>query len=155
MIENDTDQNQGKTLDDAILTISRPAAMYLLETSKWTSFLSILGFIFSGLIAVVALFAGSIMATMTPGQANMPKATTFFIGFIYLMMGILYFFPSWYLYQYTRKLKAALSSKDSNELIAAFENQKSLYKFWGIFTIVLLAIYAIILLFALVISSFR
>ena len=95
------------------------------------------------------------MATMTPGQENLPKGMTLLIGAIYITMGVLYFFPSWYLYKYTQKLKSALSSKDSNELIAAFENQKSLYKFWGIFTIVILSIYAVVFLFALVISSFR
>ena len=67
-------------------------------------------------------------------------------------MGAIYFVPSWYLLRYARKLKSALASKDSKELTAAFENEKSLYKFWGVLTIVMIAIYAVMLIL-LVIAS--
>src|SRR5437899_2895375 len=156
MTENNSTQTVGETPEDSILTISRPAAHYLHETSKWTNFLSIMGFILTGLIVVAALFVGSIMSLMRPGEMNnMPKGTTFFLSIMYMIMGLLYFFPSWYLFKYTQKLKSALSSRDSNELIAAFENQKSLYKFWGIFTISIISFYAIILVVTLLIASFR
>jgi hypothetical protein len=142
--------------DDAFLTISRTAAHYLRETSKWAYFLSILGFVLTGLIVVVGLFAGSFMSTMMQGQANaMPEGMSYFLTIFYVLMGLLYFFPSLYLFKYSRKLKSALLLKDSNELLVAFENQKSLYKFWGIFAIAIMSIYAIVLAFAFMASAFR
>jgi hypothetical protein len=143
--------------DDAYLTVSRTAAHYLRETSKWAYFLSILGFVLTGLIVVIGIFAGSFMSTMMQqSQANaMPQGMSSFFSIFYVLMGLLYFFPSWYLFKYSQKLKLAISSKDSNELVAAFENQKSLYKFWGIFAIVMMSIYAIVLAFAFMASAFR
>ena len=42
------------------LHIDATAQSYLSETAKWGNFLSIVGFILSGLIAIIALFAGTI-----------------------------------------------------------------------------------------------
>jgi hypothetical protein len=142
--------------DDAYLTISRTAAYHLRETSKWAYFLSILGFIFTGLIVVIGLFAGSFLSTAMQGQANtMPEGMSVFISAFYVLMGLVYFFPSLYLFRYSQKLKSAISTKDSNELLVAFENQKSMYKFWGIFAIVMMCLYALIILFTFAFSAFR
>ena len=146
----------GETAEEIILTVSRPAAYYLRETSKWAYFLSIMGFILSGLIVLIALFAGAILSAMPAFQESqgksLPPGFGFLISVMYTIMGAIYFVPSWYLLRYARKLKSALASKDSKELTAAFENEKSLYKFWGVFTIVMIAIYAVMLIL-LVIAS--
>ena len=146
----------GENAEEIILTVSRPAAYYLRETSKWAYFLSIMGFILSGLIVLIALFAGAILSAMPAFQESqgksLPPGFGFLIGVVYAIMGAIYFVPSWYLLRYARKLKSALASKDSKELTAAFENEKSLYKFWGVLTIVMIAIYAVMLIL-LVIAS--
>lgn len=154
MEENNSNQAIDHNSNDVILTISRNGANYLLEISKWTHFLSILGFIFTGLIVLLGLFAGSFLAAIMQDQAsNMPAGFSYIMSFIYVLMGLLYFFPSLYLFKYSRKLKAALSKRDNQELVAALENEKSLYKFWGIFTIIMLGLYALMLLFTLGLSS--
>jgi hypothetical protein len=134
--------------NDTGLNITPRAAFYLQETSKWTTFLSIMGFIMIGLIVIVALFAGTFMSTMAPNQ-DLPNGFGFLITLVYLLLGLLYFFPTLYLYKFTQKLKSALESRDSQDLILAFENQKSLYKFWGIFTIVIIGIYAVVFVVAI------
>lgn len=62
---------------------------------------------------------------------------------IYALMGLLYFFPAYYLYKFSTQLKTALAAKDSETLTSAFENQKSLYKFMGIFMIIVLGFYVL------------
>ena len=46
------------------LTITEMAAGYINETRKWAQFLAILGFIGTGMIAIMAIFAGSMFSGM-------------------------------------------------------------------------------------------
>ena len=136
------------------LTISNTAINDLSETGKWTKFLSIIGFIFSGLIVIMGLFAGSIMSSIPNGQiSNMFNGMGIIIGGMYIFMGLLYFFPSWYLFKFSQKIKKALSTQNNNDLNlnAAFNNQKSFYKFWGILTIISIGIYVILFLITLIV----
>jgi hypothetical protein len=145
--------NEEKTTSG--LTISNTAINDLSETGKWTKFLSIIGFIFSGLIVIMGLFAGSIMSSIPNGQiSNMFNGMGIIIGGMYIFMGLLYFFPSWYLFKFSQKIKKALSTQNNNDLNlnAAFNNQKSFYKFWGILMIISIGINVLLFLIALIVS---
>jgi hypothetical protein len=149
-------QPANATSDDAYLKINRVAAAYLLEISKWGNFLAIIGFILTGIIVIFALFAGSIFSIMPQSEMrNMPGGFGAIMTTAYLLLGIVYFFPSWYLFKYAQKLKEALASRNDEVLVEAFENQKSLYKFWGIFAIVMLCFYGVMILFFFAFSVFR
>ena len=131
------------------LSISESSINYLKETSKWTKFLSIVGFVFIGLIVIMALFAGSIFSSLPAGQGNnMPQGFGFLFGFIYLLIGLLYFFPTWYLFNFSKKLKLALIEGSNEALNNSLSNQKSFYKFWGILMIVMISIYVFFGMFA-------
>jgi hypothetical protein len=71
-----------------------------------------------------------------------------FLTVFYLLVALLYFFPVYYLFQFSVKMKAALAQQSSELLQQAFENLKSHYKFMGILMIVVLGFYVIILAFA-------
>ena len=145
--------NEEKTTSG--LTISNTAINDLSETGKWTKFLSIIGFIFSGLIVIMGLFAGSIMSLIPNGQIdNMFNGMGIIIGGMYILIGLLYFFPSWYLFKFSQKIKKALSTQNNNDLNlnAAFKNQKSFYKFWGTYMIITIGIYVLLILIALIVS---
>lgn len=156
MEENNFVQSDENASDNT-LTINGVATSYLRETAQWATFLSIVGFVATGLIVIVGIFIGSFMKMIMPGGefGQMPGGMGIFMSLIYVGMGVLYFFPSWYLFKYSQKLKLALNSRDSNEITNAFENQKSLYKFWGIFTIVILSFYSLAIAFTLMVSLFR
>ena len=49
----------------AELQIDTTAHAYLAETAKWGNFLGILGFILSGIIGIAALFAGTLMGSLS------------------------------------------------------------------------------------------
>lgn len=140
--------------DSPQLSLDDIAKEHLLKTSKWMNFLSIIGFIGIGLIVLAAFFVGSFFSSLPfnelDGFSQMPTGFGFLFSTIYLLMALLYFFPTLFLYQYASKLRSALDNSDSFDLRIAFSKQKSLYRFWGIFTIIVLGFYAITILLTLI-----
>ncbi|MEO6539994.1 MAG: DUF5362 family protein [Ferruginibacter sp.] len=129
-----------QNLLNAELQIDSIAHAHLSETAKWANFLSIVGFVLSGIIAVIALFAGTILGSLTNSYGG---GTSFigagFIMVIYLIFAALYFFMSLYLYRFASKMKAALYTNDQESLNNSFLNLKNMYKLMGILTIVYLS----------------
>jgi len=132
------------------LVLEIQAEVYLRETRKWTKFFAILGFIFIGLmvLASIGMFAASsYISAYTP----VPMAG---VGFLYLVIIGLYFFPIYYLLQFSNKAKEALMSRSSQALTEAMKFLKSHYKFVGIMTIVMLALYPIMMIVIISIGGF-
>lgn len=127
----------------APLIIDLPIQSFLQETIKWGKFIAIIGFVFTGIIALVGLvllFAGG--ATM---NYRFTAGFGYILGPIYMLMSLLYFFPSRFLYRFCRNIKAALISNDQEALSTGFENLKSNFKFWGILLVVMIAFYTIVI----------
>lgn len=131
------------------LIIPTSSLHLVMETARWGNFLAIVGFVFVGLIALLALSFGFIMQNLG-GKTTLdfPLESSGIITIIYLLVALLYFFPCLYLYRFSAKMKAAVLTRDQDQLSGALENQKSLFKFMGILTIIGLAFYAIALLTA-------
>lgn len=136
------------------LTITEAMKSILMGTSKWAKFLSIMGFIFTGLIGIFALlfiFAGGAITSKLQGMGAMAGGFfSGFIGFIYLLMGLLYYFPSKYLYDFATYAKQAVEINDEESIAYSFQRLKSFFKFWGILMIIVLSIYGVIILFAII-----
>lgn len=116
---------------------------YLMETSKWANFLAILGFIGIGLmiiIGIVIMFGVSIFSKLS--AASIPMG---FMGFIYIIIAAIYFFPVNYLYTFSKEIKLGIMAKDTFTITSGFKNLKSLFKFIGIFAIIVMSIYALAL----------
>ena len=70
---------------------------YLNQTRKWTYFLSIVGFVSCGLIALIGLFFGTFMSFMDEfsndlnRRTSLPSGALFFITVIYLVLAFLIF----------------------------------------------------------------
>lgn len=113
---------------------------YLLETAKWARFLSIVGFVFVGLMVLGGLVMSvTMMALVGPAML---------VGFLYVVMAVIYYFPILYLYKFSNDLKEAINRRDNEQLERALGSLQSHYKFLGVFTIVILSIYALMLLFS-------
>ncbi|KRP27701.1 hypothetical protein [Polaribacter sp.] len=127
----------------AELKLNSEAKSYLLETAKWAFFLSIVGFVGIALLVIVALFASTIFNSIQEMQSQVyPFNIGKMITIIYLVMAAIYLFPVYYLMQFANKMKAALANTDDVDLTASFEMLKSHYKFIGVFTIIILSLYA-------------
>jgi len=127
----------------AELKLTSEAKSYLRETAKWAFFLSIIGFIGIALMIIFALFASSIFGSL-PQYQNLPFNMGKIIAIIYLVIAAIYLFPVYYLMQFANKMKAALSLKEDAILTESFEMLKSHYKFIGVFTIIILSLYALL-----------
>lgn len=124
------------------LQLQTAAQDYLRESAKWSMFLSILGFIGIGFMALMAIVMTSAMSMMpeVPGPFGAIKGL---ISIMYLIFAILYLFPIYYLYKYANNTKKALNSQNSELLTNAFSNLKSHHKFLGISAIVVISLYII------------
>lgn len=124
---------------------------FLKETSTWTYFLSILGFVGIGLMVLFGIFFSLALGLMPGGNPyeDLGIDVSYF-GIIYVVLGLVYFFPVLYLFNFSRKMKNALNSNTNDELTAAFSNLKSHYKFLGIFTIAIISLYVLIFVFAMI-----
>lgn len=141
---------------EPVLTLSREAQAYLREAAKWASFLSIVGFIFCVLILIMALLIGTtstIMSRVMPYNSGVPVGIGgSFVSILYILLDILYFFFPLYLYRFASRIKKGIVFQDSAHITRATDSLKSFFKLWGIVTVIVIAIYAIIFLFAIVVG---
>jgi hypothetical protein len=134
------------------LQVSAASQTFLNEASRWGKFLSIIGFILCGLMAVAAFFAPSFYTKLSAFNEMSPAvagATSTIITVVYITFAILLFFPSLYLNRFSVKMKTALNSINQVDFEDSFKNLKSLFKFYGICSIVLLSFYTLVFLIAM------
>jgi hypothetical protein len=136
------------------VTINDEIKGYLLETSKWGKFLAIVGYIGIGLLVllgVIVMVGLSFAGSMSQFGFGFPMGL---LGFIYILIAVLYWFPVNYLYKFSDNVKKGLNTNDQQHVTLGFESLKSLYKFSGILTIIVLSIYALVLLIAIPMAIF-
>ncbi len=140
----------GETNQKIELTID---SLHSLDTTRrWAGFLAILGFIFLGLLVIAAFvmgFAFSVLNNSLP-FAGMGVG----IMIVYLILAVILYFPVLYLYRFSTWTKKSIANNSSLDLTVALLNLKSHYKFYGIFTIVILSIYLIAIIIALTFAAF-
>lgn len=131
------------------LSIDHESYAHLGETARWAKFLAIVGFVTCGVIAIMSFFIGSLLAASVFSAYGNTGASAvggaLFTG-IYLIFAVIYFFPCLFLYQFSIRMKAALKSNDQVKLNQSLKSQKTLFKYMGIMTIVILSFYALGLL---------
>lgn len=120
---------------------------YIKETAQWGKFLAIVGYVFLGLMVLISLVM--VLGLSALGNAVGMKFSTVILGMIYLLFTGINFVPVTYLYYFSNAAKLAVENNDEEQYTVAFENLKSLFKFMGIFTIVMLAVYALIMVAAI------
>ena len=133
------------------LQLDQTAKDFLKETAKWAYFLSIVGFVGIGLMLVIAVFAGTIFASM--GSAMGGAFGSSFgaaMGFGSVFIAAIYFFPVFYLFKFSVNAKKAFRENDSEALSSSLGYLKSHYKFIGIFMAAILALYALIFVFGII-----
>ena len=125
------------------LQIDQQSISYLGETARWAKFLSIVGFVLCGIMIIVAIFAGTIMATFSrfgnsDALGSSMGLSGVLLSLIYIVLALLYFFPCLFLFNFSVKMQSALRNNDQTNLNIGLSNLKSCFKFVGILTIVVL-----------------
>jgi len=96
-------------------------------------------------LVLMALMVGALAQSMF--GPNMPFSGSI-LTFFYLALALVYLFPVLFLYRFAKNAGDAVLSRNVNSLTVALGNLKSLYKFMGILTLVLLSFYVLAILFA-------
>ncbi|MGY4384790.1 magnesium-transporting ATPase (P-type) [Pedobacter sp. UYP24] len=140
--------------DSQKLVVSEDIRSYIYQSSKWTKFLSIIGFVFSTMMVLISFSVGALMTAMNTavGPKNNPYNALGpgVLTIILLLTAALYFYPSFVLFKFSNAAKQGVLYGDQESLNNAMSNLKSFFKFWGILLIVVLGIYALAILFAIV-----
>lgn len=137
------------------LQIDHQSNSYLSEAAKWGKFLAIMGFILCGLLLIIALFAGTLMASMMSGFGGSNEAATGaamgggIVTFVYIVFALIYFFPCLYLFNFSSKMQVALRNNQQDVLNTSFRNLKSCFKFMGILMIIILAFWVLGIIIAI------
>ncbi|MDR0402073.1 MAG: hypothetical protein LBH35_00630 [Treponema sp.] len=127
--------------------ITETMLFYLKKASPWLRFVGIAGFIMLGLNALIGLtlIAGiQSFGNTIPGWSGAMGAG---IGVFYLGGIALMFFPVFFIFQFGRKIKSYVHTGNEEDLEQAFKNNKSLWKFMGILSIIFLSFLALMIVF--------
>jgi magnesium-transporting ATPase (P-type) len=113
----------------------------LKEASPWVRFIGILGYIgavFLIITGIVVAIALAVSGGSRPG--GFMGLVSVFMGFIYIVLGVVVFFPARFTHRFGVQIRNYLVSGAEKDLEEAFKNNKSLWKFSGVLAIVYLAL---------------
>ncbi len=139
------------------LSIDASASSYLSETARWGRFLAIVGFIGCGFMILMGLLMSFL--PMTPGSGFVTRTGEYtstaggarvLMMIIYIVFGIISIFPYLYLHRFSTKVKLAMQTSEQEVLASAFANLKSLFKFYGVLTIIMLGFLALGIVIAII-----
>jgi hypothetical protein len=107
---------------------------------KWALFLSIVGFIFLAILVLFGFSLGTIMGQLGD-ETVMEGFPTSLFGIIYLIIGLIYFFPILFLFQFAVNARKGIQFMDSGFLSQAFKKLKDHYTYIGILMAIMLGLY--------------
>jgi hypothetical protein len=143
-------QNETSIFD---LVIDSEGSGYLAETAKWGRLLSILGIILS----VIMVLAGLVIAVIGSSINSFAglRGMGPILGIVYVALGLLYLYPSWVLLKFASAMPSALKKNDQVLVNEALKNLKSCFRFWGIISLIIIGLYALVFIGGILFASFR
>lgn len=137
------------TQSEVKLVVTEEMRSYFYEIAKWASFLAIVGFAFAGITILSAFTIGAVMNSNPQllAMANtMGAAAGVVFTVMFLILAFAIFYPSLLMFKYAAKAKIGVLYGDQASLDEAMSKLKSLFKYWGIITIVYLGFYALMII---------
>jgi hypothetical protein len=137
-------EETNETQEQTTLIVSEEMRSYIYEIAKWAGFLAIVGFVFTGIMIISAFTIGAAMNTspeimLMAGQ--MGKFGGIFFTVICLVYAFAVFYPSLLMFKYSTKAKHGVLYGEQTSLNDALSKLKSLFKYWGIITIIFISLY--------------
>jgi hypothetical protein len=109
---------------------------YLKEASPWLRFIGILGYISSGFL----VFGGLIFTVVILVRSGIAEDIGGFpigiAGLFYAAVGVVIFFPARFACRFGSSIRNYFMGGAEGDLETAFKNNKSLWKFYGILSII-------------------
>jgi len=137
------------------LQITPDAVSHLAVAARWSKFLSIMGFIGAGFLVLLGLALSVFFATVGRELGNIGPASLIspgLLSMIYFVLAAIIIWPVIYLNNFSNYATRAVKSGNTEQLTKAVCNLKRLFLFMGITTIIILAVY-LILIVAIVVAG--
>ncbi len=129
------------------LVISGETAANMRAAMSWAKFMAIVCFVMTGMIfvaAIILLVMGGSLQYYYPALGGGGAL----VGICYLIVAVIYFFLSYFMYMFAVKTKRAIDNGCMQDLSAGAMNMKYYFKMTGIVTIVTIAVVVLMILFA-------
>ena len=123
----------------------------LISASKWTKFLCIVGCIGVVLLVVIGIMMFAVGSSFGFGSTPFGAG----LGVLYLILAAIYIYPIIKGFQFANGAKAACLTDNEAQLARGFSGLRSLLQFFGILTIIVLVIYALVAIVACFIALAR
>ena len=134
----DPDEYQGR------LRINFEIQDHLYQAAKWAKLLSFIGFFIILLIVAFALSINAIFLWVGSIIPDMPELPTQGITVFYLVIAGIYLIPTISLYRFSSNIRRSFTDQDQLKFAAGFSSLTSFFKFWGIFTLIIILLFAAI-----------
>ncbi len=140
------------------LIVTEEAKECLLNTTKWTKFLAIVGCI--GCVFLLGFgitFAARLSAVndvFRSGGADVMAAGGI-VGFIYILCALIVIYPIIKMFKFSSKTRSALLSNNEHALADALQEMRRIWKFYGLITAVCLAFEGIAIFIGLLVAVFH
>jgi hypothetical protein len=116
---------------------SAPGLMYIQDilrrTQPWARLMAIIWLIGCAIMVCVGIVAG-----LAGIAANRPQIAALFV--LYPAIGVIYFFPAMYVRRFANRARDYAESGQLADLEAALDAQRSFWKFFGIMTLIGVAV---------------
>jgi hypothetical protein len=133
-------QNDGSIFE---ISINEESQSHLRDIAKWAKFLAIIGFILGGLISlagVLVMIAGPALSSLMGDMGIALSA----MGIVYVFAGFLYIYPSLKQLRFANQIVQGFDKQDQPTITSAFQNLKSVFRYWGILTVIIIGLYVLI-----------
>jgi len=149
-------ENEINVQDEIKMRLTPMAEQYMLASTRWAKFLSILGFVVAGFLLIFSLSLSSILslaATFNPaGGAGLAGVPIFFLSAFYIGMSVIYFMIALYMYNFATKTQRGILKRDEYSMEAGFKALKSQLTLMGVMAVIGLALFALIIVIAIIVG---
>lgn len=130
--------------------VSAGSVQALRETRPWVLLLAILGVIVTGLMLLggFGILVGGMMTAGSAGGSAMGLMAV--MGVAYLLFALLYLYPVIKLFKYSAAISRLSRTGTVGDLEEALRQQRSFWRILGIVTLVVMALYVVMILVAVV-----
>lgn len=114
----------------------------LRATRPWVKFIAT---VWSVGLVIMAIFGLAMITGIYDGFSSpgMPKSFAKVFGVFYVVMALVYVMPVLYLYRYAQAIVGLRSSVEMTRFEEALKQQKSFWKYFGIYIIVVIVLYVL------------
>ena len=129
-------------MEEKDLQLLQESKLYVSSMGKWMKFFAVLGCIGIAILVLCTIF-------MMAFGGHIPMfgcMSLRWFSLIYLIMAVLYIIPTIYLFRASAAAKLAVECNDNVQMTEFLKNNKSFWKFCGIFTIVVLIVYVLVII---------